>query len=179
MKKILLVLSAVVLLASCKKEITQLPPATQTGANTLGMMIDGALWGPAAYGSVPTAPILEARLGSDGSVFINARNFASTPTETELELHLQPVTGPGTILLNRNTAKYPAHTGSYAYFIKRKLMPLGEWITTSQYTGSVEVTKFNLSERIISGTFSFRAVSTDNSAAPLEVTEGRFDVKFQ
>lgn len=97
-----LLAAALLLLNSCKKEIDNLPEATQTGANTFGAKIGGENWGPLG-GSFLTAPVLEARFGADSSVFINVRNFSRTPTETEMELHLQKVTGPGTYPLNQAT----------------------------------------------------------------------------
>ena len=46
------------LVSSCVKEITELPPATQSGANTFGCKIDGAFWVPAGFGIIPTSPKL-------------------------------------------------------------------------------------------------------------------------
>ena len=58
-------------------------------------------------------------------------------------------------------------------------MPVNDWITTPQYTGSVVVTRFDTVNHIISGTFAFSAASIDNSADPIQVTDGRFDVTIQ
>ena len=179
MKKFFGVALLVLTLASCKKEITELPEATETGANTFGAKLDGTFWGPRKFGIAPTTPILEARFSINNSVYINARDFSSSPTETEFEIYLQNVTGPGTIFLNQNTGNYPNNNASYAYYIKRKFMPLNEWITSTQYTGVVNVTRFDVVNRIVSGTFEFMAGSTDGTAAPINVTEGRFDVKVQ
>jgi hypothetical protein len=112
-------------------------------------------------------------------LFINARNFSSSPTEKEFEIYIQNITGTGVFQFNQNTGKYPNHSGSYAYYIKRKFMPLGEWITDTQYTGSITVTRFDTVNQIVSGTFEFTAESTDHTADPITVTEGRFDVKVQ
>jgi hypothetical protein len=179
MKNLLFGLLAVAVLSSCKKDIDELPPATETGANTFGAKVDGELWVPQKFGIAQTAPILEARYGGNNSVFINARNFSSSPTETEFEIHIKDITGPGTYALNQTTNKYPYENASYGYYIKRKFMPLNDWITSNQFTGSVIVSKFDNVNKIISGTFSFTAGSTDNTTGPLVVTDGRFDVKIQ
>jgi hypothetical protein len=179
MKNILYLLPALLLLASCKKDIDALPEATQTGANTFGARIDGELWVPQKFGIVSTAALVEARYSGNNSVFINARNFASSPTETEFELYLRPVTGTGTYLLNQATGKYPNESASYGLFSKRKFMPLNDWITGPQYTGSVTITRFDTVQHVISGTFAFTAATTDSSAAPITVSEGRFDVSIQ
>lgn len=179
MKKFLIVLAAVSLLASCKKEVDELPEPTQTGANTFGAKVNGEFWVPQKFGIAPTAPLLEARYTGTNGIFINARNFSSSPTETEFEIYLKDISGPGVVLLNQTTLKYPNEGASYGYYIKRRFMPEGEWITGPQHTGTVTVTRLDKVNNIISGTFQFTAVSMDNTADPITVTEGRFDVKIQ
>jgi len=179
MKSFLLILTSALFLLSCKKPVDELPAATQTGANTFGLILNGELWIPQKFGVAATAPILEARVNGLGGVFINARNFSSSPVETEFEIHLASVAGPGNYELNSNTDIYPYQSGSYAYHVKRKINPLNEWITGSQYTGSVTITKFDTASKIISGSFAFKAGSMDSSASAIDVTEGRFDVTYQ
>lgn len=179
MKSIVTILSCLLLLTSCKKDVDELPAATQTGANSFGLKLNGGFWVPQKFGIAPTAPILEASYSGNNSVFINARDFSSSPTETEFEIYLTNITGPGTFPLNQLTFKYPNQQASYAYYIKRKFMPLNEWITSNQFTGNVIVTRFDTTNHIISGTFEFTAGSIDNTADPITVTEGRFDVKIQ
>jgi hypothetical protein len=179
MKNFFILLAAAVFFTSCKKEVDALPEATQTGANTFGARLDGDFWIPQKFGIAPTAPLLEARYTGTNGIFINARNFSSSPTETEFEIYLKNITGTGVFQLNQQTNKYPQESASYGYFIKRKFMPLNEWITGPQHTGTVNVTKFDTQNHIISGTFSFNAGSVDNTAAAISVTEGRFDVKIQ
>lgn len=177
MKNLLIAAILLFTLASCKKEITELPEASQSGSNTFGAKINGDLWGPADNAVISTAAKLEGRLVPDG-VFINARNFASSPNETEMEIYVKGTT-PGVYPLNSNTNIYPNHSASYAYFVKRNLTPQNEWITSSQYTGQVTITRFDVANHIVSGTFSFTAGEITNSGSPLTVTEGRFDVKVQ
>lgn len=179
MKNFLIVISSLFLFINCKKAVDELPAATQTGANTFGLKLDGEFWVPQKFGIAATAPILEARYTGLGSIFINARNFASSPTETEFEIHLMNVKGPGIYQLNTDTYVYPNYSGSYAYYVKRRINPLNEWITGSRYTGVVTVTRFDTTNRIISGIFEFTAGSIDSTASPITVTEGRFDVKIQ
>lgn len=179
MKNFLMAFGALLILSGCKKTVDELPEATQTGANGFGLKLNGVLWVPQKFGIAATAPILEARLSGTGGIFINARNFSSSPTETEFEIHLQNMTGPGAYELNQNTDIYPYQSGSYAYHVKRRINPLNEWITSSQFTGSVTITKFDTVNKIVSGSFDFTAGSIDSTAPPIIVTEGRFDVKYQ
>jgi hypothetical protein len=166
-----------IILLSCKKNITELPPETQTGANTFGAKVDGKLWGPAGMAVVATAPTLEARY-ANGNVFINARNYSSSPTETEFEIYIANINGPGVYSLNTDTPKYPNQTGSYGFYIKRTFMPENEWITSSQHGGAVTITKIDTANRIVSGTFQFDALNITGAPVIIHVTEGRFDVKL-
>lgn len=179
MKNILVLALVALSLVGCKKDVDELPAPTQTGANTFGAKVDGEFWVPQGFGIVPTTPIIEARYSGGNSVFINARNFSSSPTETEFEIYLQNITGPGTILLNQNTANYPSQSASYGYYVKRKIRPLFEYITSAQHTGRVEVTKFDTEHHIISGTFEFQGADKTDPSQTVTVTEGRFDVKVQ
>jgi hypothetical protein len=180
MKNIFLLFFAFIVLTGCKKTtIEALPEATQTGANTFGLKLNGEFWVPQRFGIASTAPILEVRYTGTNDLIINARNFSSSPTETEFEIFLKNVTGTGVYELNTITDLYPYQTASYAYYIKRRINPLNQWITNNVYTGSVTITRFDLPNRIISGTFSFNAGSMDSTATPISVTEGRFDVMTQ
>jgi hypothetical protein len=170
-------LIASVALLSCTKDITELPPTTQTGANTFGCKIDGKFWEPSGFGIVPTAPILEARFaGTD--LFINARNFSTSPTESEFELFIKNITGPGNYPLNTTTG-YPGANVSYGYYVHRKFTPDNEWITSAEYTGTITITRADIANHIVSGTFSFQAINLYNTPQPINITEGRFDVQTQ
>jgi hypothetical protein len=176
MKKSILAISLLCMLASCKKDVTELPPATQTGANTFGAKVNGALWVPQGFGPFTANNILVPRLLGN-NFFLTAQNFASSPNESEFDIAIMNVTGTGTFLLNENTS-YPSSTHSYGYYVKRNLTPINEWLTSSTNTGAVTITRFDTSARIISGTFQFNGGEINNDAPVLNVTEGRFDVKY-
>ena len=177
MKKILLSCLTIALLASCKKEVTELPAATQTGANTFGAKINGIFWAPQGFGAFPAHDILEARM-SGHDITINARNFSSSPNETEFQLTIYNVTAPGTYLLNTDVI-HPNGAASYGYYVKRNFTPQNEWLTSSTYTGSVTITRIDDVNMIVSGTFQFNAMNIYNAPVPITVTEGRFDLKIQ
>ena len=177
MKKILISCISLVFLAACKKEVKGLPEATQTGANTFGAKVNGAFWVPQGFGSIPANDILEARMAGD-VITINARNFASSPNETEFQLTIFNVTAPGTYLFNTDVI-HPNGTSSYGYYVKRNLTPQNEWLTSSTYTGSVTITRIDVVNMIVSGTFQFNALNIYNAPEPITVTEGRFDLKIQ
>lgn len=180
MKKVF-VAAAIFLIVGCKKEVSELPAPSQTGAQIFGALIDGTMWVPQGFGMVPTAPILEARYNGNNNYFINARNFSAQPVETEFEIFLKNVTGPGVYPLHKNTGVYPQNKESYGYYVERKLNPTGEWITAADATGSVRVTKIDTVNHILSGTFQFKAkpMSIYPEKKPITVTDGRFDVTIK
>jgi Family of unknown function (DUF6252) len=177
MKKAIILCTSILFLLSCKKDkMAELPPATQTGANTFGLKINGEMWVPKGFAGIPDDDLLKARvLGT--TLIITAQNFSSSPTETEYELRLVNVTGTGTYLLNTDFT-YPNALVSYAYHVKRRLTPLDEWITSAAQTGSITLTRFDTTARIVSGTFQFNAENDLNAAQTISVTEGRFDIKY-
>ncbi len=178
MKNILIAVVAIIFLASCKKEVEELPPATETGANAFGLKLDGKFWIPQTFAGID-APILKVQLLGNNDLRITAMNFASEPTETEFQIYIKNATGPGVYPLNQNTDIYPNVSASHGYYVKRRLRPLNEWITGPEHTGAVSLTKLDLQNGIVSGTFEFTAGSMDNSTSPITVTEGRFDLKLQ
>jgi Family of unknown function (DUF6252) len=177
MKKILIACFSIAMLASCKKEVSELAAPTQTGAKTFGAKVNGVLWAPQGFGPFPANDILEARM-SGHDIVINARNFSSSPNETEFQLTIFNVFAPGVYLLNTDVS-HPNGTSSYGYYVKRHFTPDNEWLTSSIYTGSVTITRIDDVNMIVSGTFEFDAGSIYHSPDVLHVTEGRFDVKIQ
>ena len=161
---------------ACKKEVTELPPATQTGANTFGLKINGEMWVPKGFAGLPDNDKLVAKLLGN-VLIITAQNFESSPTETEFELRIFGVTGTGTYSMNTNTT-YPGGPTSYGYHVKRRFSPLDEWITSSTQTGSVTISRLDTTAQIVSGTFSFNAGNLVNAVQTIAVTEGRFDVRY-
>ncbi len=177
MKKIVPFLLLIILFASCKKDVRELPPATQTGANTFGAKVNGSFWVPQGFGPIPANDILQVRMAGN-DLRIDAQNFSSSPNETEFILTVKGITGPGTYLLNK-LVTHPTSDESYAYYVKRNFTPKNEWLTSDENTGSVTITFLDTVNRIVSGTFQFNMLNIYNAPEPLSVTEGRFDVKWQ
>jgi len=66
---------------------------------------------------------------------------------------------------------------NHAVYIKYKPVA-ADYMTNSQNTGSITITHIDTVRHIIAGTFGFRAEKTDGSGETVEVTNGRFDVKY-
>ncbi len=163
----------------CKKASDQfaykLPPITQTGANTFGCLINGKVWTP--LGSV-FKPNLKAEVDpgfQGGSILINAHRVEGGYYSG--------------IVLSLDTAKA---TGTYIIDDHR---PGAFWFTklspdlTIEYCdvgtglhptkGFVKVTRYDLSAKIIAGTFEVQIVSnTCGFGDTLNITDGRFDIQF-
>lgn len=177
MKTSFFLLFTLLLMLSCNKTVDELPPETQTGANTFGAKINGEFWVPQGFGAFPANDILEARMiGND--VIINARNFSRSPNESEFEIRIKGVTAPGVYQLN-TTVNHPSGVSSYAYYVERKITPENEWMTSATSTGTVTITRVDTVNLIVSGTFQFNMLNINNAPEPIAVTEGRFDVKIQ
>ena len=171
MKKLTAFFVCVLFLSGCKKNISELPEITGTGSEVFGASVNGKLWVPQKFGIVPTAQILEARYEPGNTVLINARNFASSPKESEFEFKLKNITAPGVYTLGGDSE-------NSAYYVERKFSPTGEWRTNAQFTGTITFTVNDVANKIIAGTFQFQAASLYGDE-PINVTDGRFDIKVK
>ncbi len=172
------ILLASFFLFSCKKNVDGLPEATQKGANIFGCRIDGEIWVPQKNPVFPGADILESRQMPNKDLYINARNFNSSPNESEFEIFIKELDEPGVYTFN-TTLTAPNPAASYFYYIKRNISPQNEWMTSASYTGTVNITTYDTVKRFVSGTFQLQAINLYNTPQPITVTEGRFDVKIQ
>jgi len=171
-------LLSLVFLISCKKNVDELPAATQSGANTFGCRIDGNIWVPQKNPVFPGADILESMQLPNKDLYIRARNFNSSPNETEFEIFIKEMDGPGVYTFN-TTLSAPNTAASYIYYVKRNINPQNEWMTSASYTGTVTITAYDTVQRFVSGTFQLQAINLYNAPMPITVSDGRFDVKIQ
>lgn len=178
MKNLIAIIAFSLFLTSCKKEKEELPPATQTGANTFGAKVNGELWVTRGFGPFPANDVLEARRFGNGDIIINARNFESSPTEKEFVIFVKGAMSPGVYPLN-STVSHPTFDASYAYYVHRRFTPENEWMTNTSNVGSVNLTNLDTVNHIISGTFQFQMINLYNAPQPMTVTEGRFDIRLQ
>ena len=159
------------LIFSCKERDQDpdiLPAATQEGKNTGGAIVNGQVWvakieNPSSLpGWNNTIYNTDPVLGTFSLQIVlrqyNNDNNLITFNVTDSQDFL-----PKTYDLNENN--YAAYRNPSVFYI-----------TNSSNTGTLTITRFDKVNRIVSGTFSFKAV---NSAGEVvTITEGRFDRKF-
>ena len=179
-------LALTILTASmCRKKpvdpIDQLPPETQTGANTFGCLVNGEVFLPGGLqlsgGSLNCVYQYIYNGTTNGYVFgisggKRGTNCAVESVGVRLDSMIvqQGVTYPLTI----ESHGY----GNGQYFIIN--VPCGNlntiYQTNNSVQGSITFLRFDLNNQIASGTFWFNAINPNGDT--IKVTNGRFDVHY-
>ena len=172
MKAILFLLLLLPLAVGCKKnEIDALPPATQTGANTFGCLVNGKAWVP-KKGGLFTDPLVEGafyRVDRQLNLWVQATNTDGSSIDLWVENPLKT----GGYSLQYTTGIYPTvySPRSYGLYYQSD----GTYMTTTQHTGKVVITRTDTIRGVISGTFEFTGHSA-KTGQTISITQGRFDV---
>ncbi len=186
MKKILILLLTTFTLGCCNKdddppkqisELEKLPPATQTGANTAGCLVNGVAFLPKGY--LTTGNLVCNYIdGKDFVLAINERIMqGSTDNIRSISIfsrnqNLHDNVGVS-FQLNEDIANSKAGT----YMINAPTPPdPNYYTTTSTITGELKITYHNYNQTILSGTFWFDAINSDGQK--VEVRNGRFDMHY-
>lgn len=162
--------------AQCKKDKEQdkLPPATQIGANTFGCLVNGKVYIPKGYSGTGTPnPRVIYDIGINGYPYLQilAKQFDNINDQIgNFSLNIDSITGTGTYLIF--TIKKQIGFGSYI-IPGCGILPDDD---QTFKTGKIFLLKYDLNNRIISGTF-FMKIKPANCDT-LNITEGRFDFKL-
>jgi hypothetical protein len=170
-------LASLLLGASCRKTKApepedQLPPATQTGANTFGCLVNGKVYIPR---------------GSDGTSKPNLRKnyeiFNSKPQLTVITYRVFNSQFDGEIGFGIDSI---FTVGNYLSTSTRNKTGIGGpffnncgisgFDTTTYRNGIYTITKLDLTNGIISGTFN--CTIKPNNCDTIKITDGRFDLKL-
>ena len=175
-------------LASCSKNsdavrqnpVFQLPPETQTGANTFGVTINGKVYIPRDPTGVSVGTTAKGMIlwrPSDFSWYeIEVKDGASS-VGFNMIIHMQPLISIGQINLKNSNFhnNIDSVADSHIYF---KIWDSN--ISNYAYYGSVENQSFlnitRLDNGILSGKFSGKFVRYDNPNEFINITDGRFDI---
>jgi hypothetical protein len=174
MKQLLLFTIAALLVLSCRKKNSQkeaeLPPETQTGAYTFGCKVDGKVFVPKDGRGKPGlfAQYVNLGNGPGGGWYLNipAINWKDSPIEGI------SITTDSLLLIEGRNYNFKNMKGSVQAFYSKTI----EYQKRDNESGSLHITKFDQSKRILSGTFSF--VGTSSNGEKVNVTDGRFDIVY-
>ncbi len=161
--------------SSCKKETpnpNNLPPTTQTGANTLGFTLNGQPWTP--QGNNGTANLsIDFDSGINNGVFgISAYRIPSNGNREYFGIGMKDsvnfYTAPFIISLSNSSLFRIRFENSNCSLFSNDV--------NTNVTGTLSVNKLDKSARIISGTFN--ATLSTAGCDTIRITDGRFDMKF-
>ena len=162
LKTVLLALLICSLSLACKKD--KMPKPTQTGANTMYAKVNGKPWQP--KGCIGCSEAIQ--ISYDRVYFgITGQN---NDQNIVIGIYINNLIKMGTYELTANNSDY-ARLNNYSlksYFV-----------TTLNNKGTVTITKLDLDNKIISGTFQFTAEDKGNPENTIKVTDGWFDVKYK
>lgn len=185
MKNLILLFSIIITLSCCNKddydqpktELEKLPPATQTGANTAGCLVNGVAFLPKGY-LVTGNLVCDYIDGQDFVLGINERIIqGSTDNIRSITIfsrnqNLHDNVGVS-FPLNEDVANSKAGT----FIINAPNAPDPNYYTTnSTVTGELKITYHNYNQAILSGTFWFDSINSNGDI--VQVREGRFDMHY-
>ena len=169
----------------------QLPPITQTGANTAGCVINGktiipkdgvnGLSGSEVNGLsiLAGSNFYEPILGND-YFSIKVSNLKDSGKSYWIYLHIDNLSrGIGEYSVNQSNAEFYSHASNTTQIIVRET---NKGVSTRTYlssdrSGKITITTFNNS--ICSGIFCATLYNKDNPSEKIEVRDGRFDIKIR
>jgi hypothetical protein len=165
----------------------QLPPITQTGANTFGAIVDGRPFVPKT--SFTFTPGSSERKGltvqvgtsffdnnGDDEWFINASNYEDNPN-TYIYIYLPTLlNSPKDFTINQSDGSERNDlSNAHIYCLINK----GEFQYLSfENSGVLNFSKIDIVNGLYSGTFSAKLKSKDNENDVIEIKEGRFDINL-
>ena len=179
MKTKLLLYSALLLLTQCSKckndpqpndPADQLPPATQTGANTLGCLVNSQPWTPQGNAGTSNYSLYYDRSYRGGNFGVNTYRLSGGFAQY-------------IIFGGDSIAAIGAYSLSHAprtvFFLdNRKPTACQDYSgQAGQYSrGTLVITRLDLQAGIVSGTFAFTLYKPGCDS--IRVTQGRFDKKL-
>lgn len=180
MKNLILTFAISIAFMSCNKDddqpsnpVDQLPPATQTGAQTIGCLVNGV-------------PFTDSGIMNNFYQFIDGEYFLvvnwSEDTfqgykDGQIALNRIEIQEGQTYVLDKSSFIAGDYTGAGATFTSNLSEFFGQYETNENFTGIIHFTRFDTENFIMSGTFEFEAKEIQTGQI-FTVTDGRFDLNF-
>jgi len=168
-------LSLTLLAPSCKKQpvdqLSLLPPATQTGANTFGCLVNGAAFVPKNI-SIVQGPVLRCNYGKTEhgyAFYITSAVDAGNGMANAIDIRTDSLKiSEGENLSLTKSFTPGLASGGYS--------DQSDYSTNANTTGQLTITHLDTIKQIVSGAFHFNAVGTGGDT--VKITNGRFDVHY-
>ena len=168
MKNLLFIL-LLALVSSCSNNddttspnpIDQLPPATQTGENTFGFLVNGK--------PVSITNSSEMVAIYQGGILQLGAHHQEVGIDESIIIWLDENLEIGTYFLNQNVSNIA--------FYKNLISGCNDFETYSPNSGRIQIDFIDQIQFIISGTFEFEAYSED-CQENISITHGRFDMRY-
>ena len=176
MKTILTAISIISIFcfAQCKKnkpDSNGLPAATQEGKNTLGFLLNGQPWIPLGFNGTANLSIDFDPGFNNGVVGIAAYRILSNNVKETFGIgitdSLNFLVPKYTIGLS-NKSLYRVRFGRYCSFFSTD--------SNTNVSGMISISKLDRTNKIVAGTFN--ATLSKDGCDTIEITEGRFDMKY-
>ena len=175
----LLAIACSPIFAGCKKDKTdeeQLPPITQTGANTFGCLINGKIFVPQGFEqNKPNFSMTVDPTFQNGNFGIAVFNKAQ---EIRFDFGSNDLKDTGTYFLEDFTKSLGAQV--FLDKLNCSFRPSSLCITQGPcfVKGKLQIMRYDLTNRIFSGTFDFKLFDASTSCDTFFITQGRFDKKL-
>ncbi|MDJ0365658.1 DUF6252 family protein [Hymenobacter sp. H14-R3] len=175
MKHFLTLVLPLALLLGCKKSdpdpVSQLPPATQTGANTFGCLVNGQPWLPGGNDGTSNYSIYYDPNYRKGTLNIGTYRYypVGSTSRQDIIIFSDSLKSTGTYSLS-----IPNHQEGLFYGSKGEC----EFHQNEVHyrRGTLTITRLDKQAGIISGTFAFTLYKPGCDS--VRVTQGRFDKKL-
>ncbi|GAC1313319.1 MAG: hypothetical protein NVSMB24_36370 [Mucilaginibacter sp.] len=166
--------------ASCKKEsplseLSVLAPATQTGANTMGCLVNGGIFNTS--NGFFSQHVYDSYAQYRGSYRFSLSGYRQVQPFVYQTVTLQT----DSLLLKEGqtiplTKAAPGY-GSASYDVSYNPNNHDTYYTTANNPGALKITRLDMVNDILSGTFTFDGVNAAGTV--VHITEGRFDIKYR
>lgn len=159
-----------------------LPPITQTGENTFGCYIDGNLLiprdGTGYYGGSDDGMETSVLGEAPNWIYkdINVHDY-KTNTNGIMNIHFVNLheNGEGQFNIKESNCEKGIWANTT---INIRCRMENKWYCSIENTGTLTITRYDYDNRIFSGIFNCSAVNRDNPDDIIEITQGRFDIKW-
>ena len=148
-------------ITGCNATTSPTTGTTQT-ESSMTAMVNGSAWASTGVPLVNGGALAEFNTPSAGNITITGTSGSLSGIQTIGILLLKPHLGADSL--------GTGNTGTFTYGTNAK----SSYLTVGFNTGSVNITKYDTVNRLISGTFSFVAHQIDTPAHTITVTNGSF-----